>query len=379
MARTLLLVLLVMGVAGFLYWYGTVFFEILFKDIFNGTLQQNGTLTIILNALILIVGTVVFQAISKYFISRHFERIGKPNEGKVIIKLYTCVLWLFVGLIILFSVLREFGALLTSLGLIGFGITFALQKPLLNFVGWMAINVTNPFGIGDRIEVNKIRGDVVSIHTMYTKIRGTVQETHVVGDHFIHVPNEILLTNPIINYSRLNGLYFDEIRFSITLESNWKKAVHIAETVTEQVTRSLVKGSVPVSKAEKQAWIEAVDLLEKASRKIRKGFLRRSVKENIEVLKSAESVSQIQLSKPNIQLSVGDYSIQISIIYQTDLYALRATKTEITKAFMDEIRRHKDIELAYPHLQIIHDGKLRKILPSEAGGLSKYLEEHGKN
>ena len=111
------------------------------------------------------------------------------------------------------------------------------------------------------------------------------------------------------------------------------------------------------TKAEKESWEEAIKLLQEASKKIKKGFAKESLKESIYLMKSAESSAELEIAKSNIEMSLTGSSINLCVDYQTDLHSVRATKHEIVKSFLEEVEKTKDIEIAYPHMQIVAEGK----------------------
>ena len=347
------------GVLAFLYFYGSLIMDTLPASIMSSESLRT-ILPGFLNIAALIVATEVFLLITRFALSRYLENRGKKKEIKVILTLYTYLVWAFMGVLLLTTVFKDIGALLTSIGLIGFGITFALQKPIMNFVGWLTIVLTKPFNIGDRIEVNGIKGEVLSIQTMYTRVQGIRVGAQTKSDQIISVPNEFILTNPVTNFSRLGGLYTDDITVSVTYESNWRKASELLENVTEGAVRKFVKNNIPVTFAERRSWQEAVNLLQEASKRLRRGFVKQSVQEKIELLKTAESASEVEIQKPKIQMSLGESSIDLNVLFKTDITAVRDTKHEIAKNFMEAIERRDDIELAYPHMQIVYDEKPRR-------------------
>ena len=349
-----------LAVLAFLYFYGSLIAGILSENLAGGKLSIQAIVPAFIDVLTLIVGTEIFLIITRYIIAKYLENRGKKKEIRIILTLYTYLVWGFMAMFLASTIFKDIGALLTSIGLIGFGITFALQKPILNFVSWLTIVITKPFNIGDRIEVSGIRGDVLTIQTMYTKIQGTRVNTHEKSEKIITVPNEQILTNPVINYSRAGEIYSDDLTFSVTYESNWRKAVEILEKVTEGVIKKFVKNQMPASFAEKRAWQEAINLLQAASKKLRKGFVRESVKEKIEILKTAESVSEIELPKPKIRLILGASSIDLNVLYQTDLHSVSSSRNEIVRGFLEEVEKRSDIELAYPHMQLVYDENAKK-------------------
>lgn len=343
----------------FLYFYGHLILGIIPKEFLESQSVQE-IWPHLFNIAALIIATEIFLVLTRFAISKYLENRGKKKEIRVILTLYTYLVWAFMGVLLLTTVFKDIGALLTSIGLIGFGITFALQKPILNFVGWLTIVITKPFNISDKIEVNNVRGDVLSIHVMYTKIQGTMQNAQTKSEQVISVPNELMLTNPVINLSRLGGLYTDDITVSLTYESNWKKAAEILESIAQNAMKKFIKNNLPATFAERRSWQEAIDLMQEATKRLRRGFVKQSVQEKIEILKTAESSSAISIPKPNILVSLSQSSIDLNVMYKTDLYSVRDTKNEIVRSFMEAIEKRSDIEIAYPHMQIVYSERPKK-------------------
>ena len=346
----------------FFYLYGTLIARLITEGLGEGGSLQN-LLPVIATTAFIIIDTQIFLMISRFVISKYLESRGRKRQAKAILALYTYVVWLFMIVVLVTSIFKDVGAILTSLGLIGFGITFALQKPIMNFVGWLTVVITHPFTIGDRIEVQGIRGDVISIHTMYTRLQATRADTLEKSEKIVTVPNEQILTNPVINYSRRGDVFWDDITIGITYESNWRKASEILQNVTENTSRKYLKNGIPVTQEEKKSWQEAVSLLRGASKKLKRGILRQAVKEQIEIMKSAESKSEMEMPKPNVQLQFADSSINLNVLYATDLRSVRASKNEITRGFLEETEKRSDIEIAYPHMQVVYSKNQRMPRP----------------
>ena len=266
----------------FFYFYGYLFLDTLSKSFFGGSGSFQAFLPVLFTFLSFVIGTEIFLQITRYVIGHYLENRGKKKEIRLILSLYTYLVWGFVGLFLISIVFKDLGAILTSIGLIGFGITFALQKPLLNFVGWLTIVITKPFNIGDRIEVTGIRGDVLGVHTMYTTIQGLKPNSSGVGstnektESIITIPNEVILSNSVINYSRRGNVFVDEVTFGITYESNYKKAVDILEIAVMNVIGKYLKNKVLTAYTDEKSWQEAMELLKEASKKLKNGFLKHS-------------------------------------------------------------------------------------------------------
>jgi small-conductance mechanosensitive channel len=100
-----------------------------------------------------------------------------------------------LGLIV---ALQSLGVNATTLavfsGAIGVGIGFGLQDITKNFIAGLIILVERPVKVGDRIEMDKVAGDVVEI-----RARATVVRTN--DDIYTIVPNSRFITDVVTNWS----------------------------------------------------------------------------------------------------------------------------------------------------------------------------------
>jgi potassium efflux system protein len=96
--------------------------------------------------------------------------------------------------------LAAFGAAL------GVGLGFGLQDVVKNFVAGIIVLLERPITIGDRIEVDKMTGDVVEIRTRSTVIRTN-------DDVYLIVPNSKFITDTVTNWSYRTG----RIRFRVPI------------------------------------------------------------------------------------------------------------------------------------------------------------------
>jgi small-conductance mechanosensitive channel len=100
-------------------------------------------------------------------------------------------------------VTRDWVSVLFSLGVLGFAITFALQQPLFSLIGWLYIIVKRPYGVGDRIAIEEMRGDVVSIDFFVTEvweIDGDLVSSNQPSGRIVTVPNSTVLSSRVVNF-----------------------------------------------------------------------------------------------------------------------------------------------------------------------------------
>jgi small-conductance mechanosensitive channel len=131
----------------------------------------------------------------------------------------------------------------TFLGLLTAGLAIALQDLVKSVAGWIFIMWRKPFSIGDRIQVGSHAGDVIDIRLFkfsLVEIGNWVDADQSTG-RVIHLPNSLILSEVIANYTRGFEFIWNEIPVLVTFESNWKKAKKILIDVAEKHAAHLSK------------------------------------------------------------------------------------------------------------------------------------------
>ncbi len=139
--------------------------------------------------------------------------------------------------LVIFSIwMQNMGDLSVAIGIMAAGLAFALQEVIGSIAGWITVITGQPFTIGDRIETGGIRGDVVDISVLRTKIMETGNWLN--GDHntgrIVTVSNAFIFKEPLFNYSRHLSYIWDEIDIPITYESDWKEAMSLMNAAVSQ-------------------------------------------------------------------------------------------------------------------------------------------------
>ena len=136
----------------------------------------------------------------------------------------------FIAVIVILGIWVQRSTDLTVvIGILAAGLAFALQEIIGSIAGWVTIVSGQPFAIGDRIETGGIRGDVVDITVLRTKLMEI--GNWLGGDHntgrIVTVSNAFIFKEPLFNYSRHLEYVWDEIALPITYESDWQTAIGI--------------------------------------------------------------------------------------------------------------------------------------------------------
>lgn len=146
------------------------------------------------------------------------------------------LLYFLVALVLIPLWLDHSGGLTTYLGLLSAGIAISLKDPLTNLVGWAFIMWRRPFRVGDRIQIGDQAGDVVDVRVFQfsmMEIRNWVNADQSTG-RIIHIPNGLVFTQPLANFTYSFEYIWNEIPVIVTFESNWEKAKELLIGIAEK-------------------------------------------------------------------------------------------------------------------------------------------------
>lgn len=232
--------------------------------------------------------------------------------------LYTATLFNIIALAFIW--IKNLRALSVFLSVVGAGLVISLQDLILSIAGWCLIIVRRPFDAGDRIEFGNIVGDVIDIRLFQTsmlEVGNWVQADQSTG-RIVHIPNSMVFKKPIFNYTRGFEFIWNEIKITITFESNWKKAKEIMLKFAEN---------------------EADKIKENVAAKIRK--------------MSEKYLIYYQKLTPIVYLNIVDHGIELSLRYLTEAKLRRITQDELSQNILEEFSKHDDINFAYPTYRIV--------------------------
>ena len=203
----------------------------------------------------------------------------------------------------------------TYLGLVSAGIAIALKDPLTNIFGWIFILWRKPFEVGDRIEIGPYSGDVVDQRIFLfsmMEIGNWVDADQSTG-RILHIPNGMIFTNGVANYTHGPKFIWNEIPILVTFESNWEKAKGVLQEIA---------GKYDISQDESVA-----REFESASRRF---FLKYG-----------------ELS-PIVYTSVKDSGVLLTVRYLCKPRERRGSAQTLWEDILRAFAQHEDINLAYP-------------------------------
>ena len=123
-------------------------------------------------------------------------------------------------------------------GLIGAAITFALQEVVLSFAGWLGIFFGRFYFFGDRIKLGNIVGDVLDIGFFRTTLLecGDWVDGDLYNGRIVRIANSFVFKEPVYNYNSNFKFLWDEIKLSLTHESDYQEAQKIIDSTVKKIS-----------------------------------------------------------------------------------------------------------------------------------------------
>ena len=131
------------------------------------------------------------------------------------------------------------------LGLATAGVAFAMQEVIGAIAGWFNIVSGRIFRVGDRIQMGGVRGDVIDVSPLRTKVMEIGEsgdESWVRGRQYtgriVAISNKATFTEPVYNYSALFEFIWEELTLPVAHEDNWERAEEILSDEARRLSAS---------------------------------------------------------------------------------------------------------------------------------------------
>lgn len=210
-------------------------------------------------------------------------------------------------------------AITVAYGLVGAGVAVSQQDLFKNLAGGMVLFFGGPYRIGDRIAVGAYRGDVIDVGMLYTSLLeiGEWVDADQATGRITVLPNGMLLSGTVHNYTKDHAFLWDEIVLPISFDSDWGKGADRIRLLVEELTRD----DTELARSE-------VERLEE------KYFLS---PRNME---------------PSVFVSPNENWITFHIRYVAEVRDRRIVKDLLSKAVLELIQDSDDLKLGYNSLVV---------------------------
>jgi small-conductance mechanosensitive channel len=217
---------------------GYVLLDLNIFSVFGDYLDQlkKGTLWISIAFMILAVARIIEGVITR----GQSTPATRYNLIRMI-RLLAVIIIILVGTSMMFE---NWYTAAVSLGLISLLAGFALQTPITSLIGWLYIVIRTPYHVGERIQIDTFKGDVVEISYLDTTLwefGGDYLTNDLPSGRLVRFPNSLVLQSAVFNYSWSKFPYlWNEIPFHFAYESD----LLFIEKVMKEKTRTELDQSV---------------------------------------------------------------------------------------------------------------------------------------
>lgn len=290
------------------------------QDLADALNMDVTTLSGILWTVIALVAVLVLRHVFRRVIAANVEDAYRANK---VVNYVATFIFLITATFIWVDAFDQLG---TYLGLVSAGIAIALADLLKNMAGWAYILTRRPLNVGDRIEVNKVKGDVVDVRLFrfsLMEVEGWVGAEQSTG-RLVHVPNGVVFTTEVANYTEGFGYIWHEIPVLVTFESDWK----LAEQVMLEILES-----------------EAPDIEGPAGATIRATARRYSIR--------------VGTLTPTVYLTVKESGVQLTARFLVEARTRRGREDRIWRSILEAFAEQPTIDLAYPTVRTYFSGPIQ--------------------
>lgn len=193
--------------------------------------------------IIITIVTLLFGYIIRGILIRIFHK--KIQDTKVYYNIKKTINYIFflLTLLIIMVLWGAIGSIGTYFGLVSAGLAIALKDLFINIAAWLFILFRKPFIVGDRIEIDGTAGDVIDLRVFQftiMEIGNWVSNDQSTG-RIIHIPNSVVLSRPLANFTGGFEYIWSEINVLLTFESDYKKAKPIFLKIAEKYSLHLTE------------------------------------------------------------------------------------------------------------------------------------------
>ena len=256
---------------------------------------------------VFIIFSIILRIIKKILLKK-ITRKKQVSNVITFISLLKFLFAFFLIIIVIFAYYGSWGDIGFVAGLLTVALGMALQKPITGVFAWLIIVSKKQFSIGDRVIISNIKGDITNIsltHIHLEEVGGTIDGEEK-SNRTVILPTSIIFEQEIIDYNKKDDYILDEVTIAITYESNLDKA--------EKIMNS------SVGKIMAPYW----EMFQK----------------------------RIPLES-HTRLKCKDSGIDVTVRYYSLVTKRNSISTDIIREILSEIRKTKDVDIAYPHTQVI--------------------------
>ncbi|HEX9742077.1 MAG TPA: mechanosensitive ion channel family protein [Nitrospiraceae bacterium] len=186
------------------------------------------------------------------------ESVPMEDRRRLAVQIRNVLGFVFV-LGLFFILANELRAFAVSLVAIAVAVVLATKELILCLSGTALRIGANAYTIGDRIEINGVRGNVIDQTFLATTILeiGPGHVTSQYSGRAIVFPNSLLLAHPLINETFMKEYIVHVMTFPLAVTDDWQRAERLLLEIADEECRPfLEKAARHMKKLEGKNWMD---------------------------------------------------------------------------------------------------------------------------
>ncbi|HUL54983.1 MAG TPA: mechanosensitive ion channel domain-containing protein [Opitutaceae bacterium] len=291
--------------------YGHRFLEDQFRSLWIAYLRRLGGPVTVAVALVLL-----YLVISRLVLARRYRK-EELFLARRLARYGTVLLVAVVGAVYL---IEDITALATTLGLVSAALVISLQDVCASFFAWFIIMLGHKFTIGDRLEIDGTKGDVLDIQLLRTTLievnnwLGADQPT----GRIIVIPNNLIFKTKVFNYSHGHPFIWNKVDVTVTYGTPVAGALALFTRVLEEETREEFAAARHAAAAmERRYGVADADY------------------------------------QPKIHTRLADSGVTFSLFYVSHYRHSSAVRNRLNRRLVAELENRREIQLAYNTVSVL--------------------------
>ena len=203
-----------------------------------------GALKLVILAVVLFIVCMIIKSVILKILDKGLSKSTKIEKSfhTFIRSAVNIVLWFVTAMIVCQSLGINLTVLVALVSIIGLALSLSVQDALANLAGGVTILATQPFKVGDFIEVGGTTGTVEEIGMVHTKL-------NTLDNRRLIMPNGTVISSKVENYSTL-----PQRRVDLSVSAPFNMSIQQVNETIEAVMNAhpkVLKAPAPFVRAEK--------------------------------------------------------------------------------------------------------------------------------
>jgi len=178
----------------------------------------------VISTIILIACVFLFHRLARRAVFRSTAESKEIRRRWLVNVRNATLLLLAIGLVFIWG--TQLRTLAVSLVAFIAAIILATKELILCISGTVVRGVSKSFRVGDRIEIQGLRGDVIDHDLLTTTLLevGPGQQTHQHTGRILTIPNALFLNNSVFNECKMERFLMHHIVVPVKADEDWRRA-----------------------------------------------------------------------------------------------------------------------------------------------------------